>query len=130
MKKLLLLFITLLYVYTAGASEDGKTWPASKKAKQFVKDTIVIDFYALPFGIGWNKPEQLHTYMGRAIDAGITGSSITLAPTYFTWAQFIGEYNIWRKTMLETPERYVFVHSVEDIAKVYGGNMLRVYKEV
>ena len=119
MKKLLLVFVTLLYVCTAGASEDGKTWSASKKAKQFVKDTLVIDFYAPPFGIGWDKPEQLHTYMGRAIDAGITGASITLSPTYFTWPQFIAEYNIWRNTMLETPERYIFVHGVEDIERAH-----------
>ncbi|MGC6466528.1 MAG: hypothetical protein ACON38_01420 [Akkermansiaceae bacterium] len=34
------------------ASEEWKTWGASDKAKQFVKDTIVIDMFASPHGTG------------------------------------------------------------------------------
>ncbi|RLB99497.1 MAG: dipeptidase, partial [Deltaproteobacteria bacterium] len=51
MKRVLYTVIALIFL--AGicqASEEGKTWPASDKAKQFVKDTIVVEFYAPPFG--------------------------------------------------------------------------------
>ena len=34
------------------AGEESKTWPASDKAKQFVKDSIVIDMFASPHGTG------------------------------------------------------------------------------
>jgi hypothetical protein len=40
---------------TAFASLAAKTWPASDKAKQFVKDTIVIGMMASPYGTGWTK---------------------------------------------------------------------------
>jgi len=101
------------------ASEEGKTWPASDNAKQFVKDTIIVEFYAPPFGVGWDDPAQMHTYMERAIDAGITAVSITLAPTYFTWDQFLAEYNIWRNTMLQKSDNFIFVHDVEDIERAH-----------
>ncbi|WP_439108145.1 hypothetical protein [Congregibacter sp.] len=38
---------------TANASLDAKFWPASDKAAQFVKDTVVIGMLASPYGIGW-----------------------------------------------------------------------------
>ena len=62
-------------------SEESKTWPASDKAKQFIKDTIVIDFYASPYGVGWAKDETLQAYVQRALDAGVTGTSSTVAAT-------------------------------------------------
>ena len=104
---------------TAQASVESKTWPATDKAKKIVKDAIVIDFYAPPFGIGWNKDHQLHDYMDRARDAGITGASITLSPTYFTFAQHLAEHKKWVDTMNQTADKFLFVHSVEDIEKAH-----------
>ncbi|WP_370980571.1 dipeptidase [Agaribacterium sp. ZY112] len=101
------------------ASDNSKTWKASAKAKQFIKDTIVMDFFASPYGVGWNKPEHLHDYLNRAHDAGITGASATLAPTYFTFEQFRKEHATWRSTMLQTPNRYSFVKNVEDIERAH-----------
>ncbi len=63
LKKLFYTFITLLLLTgISNASEESKTWSASKKAKKFVKDTVVIGFFATPYGIGWTKPEHLHDY--------------------------------------------------------------------
>lgn len=98
-------------------SYESKTWPASQEAKDFVKENIVIDFYASPYGVGWNKSEHLHDYVDRAMDAGITGTSATLAAAYFTWEQFLNEYSIWRTTMLEQADHFVFVHNVDDFQK-------------
>ena len=82
-------------------SEESKTWEASDKAKEFVKQTIVLDFFASPYGVGWNKSEHLHNYIGRAMTTGITGVSATLAATYYTWEDFLKEYHRWRTTMME-----------------------------
>ena len=38
--------------------------------------------------------EKLHTYIERAMEAGISGAAITLAPTYYTWEQFQKEHGI------------------------------------
>ena len=100
-------------------SEESKTWPASEQAKEFVKENIVIDFFASPYGVGWNKPEHLHDYIGRAMETGVTGVSATLAATYFTWDQFLQEQQVWRSTMMETPERYIFVNDVGDIRRAH-----------
>ena len=62
-------------------SIESKTWPSSDKAKQFVKDTICIDFFASPFGAGWTEDSELHDYISRAMATGITGASMTIAET-------------------------------------------------
>jgi membrane dipeptidase len=71
----------------AQASLESKTWPASKKAQKFVKDTVVIGFFASPYGTGWTKDEHLHDYLKRSRNAGITGHDMTLAAGSYTWDQ-------------------------------------------
>lgn len=78
------------------ASIESKTWPASDKAKKFVKDTVVIGFFASPWGTGWTKDEHLHDYLDRAKVAGVTGHSMTLAAASHNWNQYIGEHQKWR----------------------------------
>jgi len=124
MKKVTFISIIVIAVYVTMAfiippSEESKTWEASDKARQFVKKSIVIDFYAPPFGVGWNESSQLHEYMGRAMKTGITGASITLAPTYFTWEEYQKEHANWQNTMLQKPDNFLFVHSVEDIERAH-----------
>lgn len=85
-----------------------------------MKESIVIDFFASPYGVGWNKSEHLHNYMDRAMQTGITGTSATLAATYYTWEQFTKEYSIWRTTMMEHQEKFVFVHDVDDFEKAHS----------
>ncbi len=97
------------------ASMESKTWPASDKAKQFVKDTVVIGFLASPYGTGWTKSEHLHEYTQRARDAGITGHSMTLAAGSYNWDQYLSELQGYRSAMAETPGKYVFVRSTRDI---------------
>jgi len=124
MKKTISIAIIFIAIFITAAfmippSEESKTWKSSEKAAKFVKDNIVIDFYAPPFGIGWNESSQLHTYMERALKAGVTGASITLAPTYFTWEQYQKEHANWQNTMLQKPDNFLFVHSVEDIERAH-----------
>ena len=63
--RLLLICSTLLITH-ANASLQSKVWPASEKAKQFVKDTVVIGFLASPYGAGWTQNQQLLDYFERA----------------------------------------------------------------
>jgi membrane dipeptidase len=117
LRSILVLMLVLVSGGWLAASDNSKTWPASDKAKQFIRDTIVMDMFASPYGVGWTKPEQLHDYLNRAHEAGITGVSATLAPTYYTFEQFLKEHEIWRSTMLQTENRYIFVKHVEDIER-------------
>ena len=97
------------------ASEETKTWPGSEKAMQFVKDTIVIDMFASPHGTGWTEDSNLHDYMNRAREAGITGGEMTLAAGSYSFDQFLNEHYQFRRAMAQTPDKYVFVRSVRDI---------------
>lgn len=111
----LITLLALLFPGSILASVESKTWDASDKAKQFVKDTVVIGFFASPFGTGWTKPKHLHEYTQRSRDAGITGHSMTIAAGSYTWDQYMNELQIYRKAMAETPGKYVFVRSTRDI---------------
>lgn len=107
--------LSLILSGTALASLESKTWPASEKAKQFVNDNIVIGFFASPYGTGWTKDEHLHDYLQRSRDAGITGHDMTLAAGSYTWNQYLRELQIYRRTMAQTPGKYIFVRSIRDI---------------
>jgi len=122
MRKLTILILMLVLSVAVEASDNSKSWDASDKAKQFVKDTIVIDMFASPHGVGWTEPADMHDYLERAWEAGITGVSATLSPTYYTWDQFQKEHALWRSTLLQTPDRYIFVKSVEDIERAHRNN--------
>ncbi len=120
MKKQLttLLTITLL-AGIAQASVESKTWPASDKAKQFVKDTVVIGFFASPWGTGWTEDKHLHDYLGRARAAGITGHSMTIAAGSYNFNQFLAEHHKYRDTMTQDSDQYTFVHSIRDIESAH-----------
>lgn len=118
-----LFFLIMLSLFISATeepsySEESKTWSASDKAKEFVKQSIVIDFFASPYGVGWNKSEHLHNYIDRARNTGITGVSATLAATYYTWEDFSNEYHQWRTTMLEK-DHFLFVNQVDDIRRAH-----------
>ena len=73
-RKLIVGFLfTVLSVGTVHASLQSKTWPASDKAKQFVRDTIVLGMLASPYGTGWTDNTQLLDYFALARENGITG---------------------------------------------------------
>ena len=115
------IFLTVATLATvcgnALAGEESKTWPASDKAKNFVKDTIVIDMFASPHGTGWTEDAHFHNYLKRARAAGISGSEMTLAAGSYTFEQFLNEHYQYRRAMVQTPDKYVFVRSVRDIAR-------------
>lgn len=99
----------------AFAGEESKTWPASDKAKQFVKDSIVIGFFASPYGAGWLEEKTIHEYLNRSRAAGITGHDMTIAAANFTWEQYLNELYLFRKAYAAQPGKYVYVRSVRDI---------------
>ncbi len=116
MKTLLLTLISSsLIVANLHGGEEGKAWSASDKAKQFVKDTVVIGFFASPWGTGWTEDKHLHDYLKRSRAAGITGHSMTLAAGSYTFDNFLAEHQKYRSTMAQTPEKYVFVRTIRDI---------------
>ena len=105
----------LLAPVVASASLETKTWPASDEAKQFVKDTIVIGFFASPYGAGWTEDAHLQDYLQRARDAGITGHDMTLTAGTHTWEDFRTQHYAYRGVMAQRPDEFIFVRSHRDI---------------
>ncbi len=120
MKRQLTILLTIaLLAGAVHASVESKTWPASDKAKQFVKDTVVIGFFASPWGTGWTEDKHLHDYLGRARAAGITGHSMTIAAGSYNFNQFLAEHHKYRDTMSQDSDQYTFVHSIRDIESAH-----------
>ena len=114
-KTLLALAAAMAFSTAAEAGLNAKTWPASDKAKQFVKDTVVIGMLASPYGVGWSKNEQLLEYFTEARSAGITGHDMTLAAASQNWDEFLNQHQKFRSAMAEQPDKYTFVRSTRDI---------------
>jgi len=100
---------------TSYANLNAKHWPASDKAKKFVKDTIVIGMLASPYGTGWTRNDQLLTYFKEARDAGITGHEMTLTAASKNWDNLMQQHHAFRSAMAEEPENYIFVRTTRDI---------------
>ena len=116
MKKLIYTTVTLLFLTgISHASMKSKTWPASEKAKKFVKDTIVIGMMASPYGTGWTKNEQLLEYYRESRDVGITGHELTLTAASMNWDDLMEQHHAFRSAMAEEPENYIFVRTTRDI---------------
>ncbi|WP_282124195.1 dipeptidase [Algibacter mikhailovii] len=96
-------------------SEESKVWEATDKAKKFVKETIIIGFFASPYEAGWTEDSHLHDYLNRSRATGITGHDMTIAAASYTWEEFIKENQKYRATMAQDKEKYIFVRSVRDI---------------
>ncbi|MEP5566457.1 MAG: membrane dipeptidase [Halioglobus sp.] len=111
----LLIIISVLTVSSAHASLNAKVWPSTDKAKQFVKDNIIIGMLASPYGTGWTKNEQLLTYFQEARDAGITGHAMTLAAASHNWDELIRQHHATRAAMAEESDKYIFVRTTRDI---------------
>ena len=116
MKKLLYtIMVVLMIAGVSHASLKSKTWPASDKAKQFVKETIVIGMMASPYGTGWTKNEQLLEYYRESRDTGITGHEVTLTAASQNWDVLMQQHHAYRSAMAEEPENYIFVKTTRDI---------------
>ena len=100
---------------TSFGAEESKTWPASDKAKKFIKDNIVIGYHGCMYGVGWTEDKHLHDYTKRSRDAGITGHDWTAAAAAQSFDYFLTEHQRNRRVMAQTPGKYVFVRSVRDI---------------
>jgi membrane dipeptidase len=115
----LILFVLALAPFLAAiaayASEESKTWPASKEAEQFVKDTVVIGMLASPYGAGWTKNEQLHDYFERARSSGITGHEITVTAADHNFDDFLFQHHKLRSAMSEQADKFLIVHNTRDI---------------
>ena len=108
------------------ASLASKEWPASDKAKQFVKETIVLGMMASPYGTGWTKNEQLLEYYRESREKGITGHEITLAAASQNWDVFMQQHAAHRSAMAEEPENYTFVRTTRDIEAAHLKNKTAV----
>jgi len=120
MKKVLLaIFATLFVTTTCYASLESKKWPASKKARQFVKDTVVIGFLASPYGAGWTKNKQLLDYFEESRKAGITAHDMTLTAASMNFDDLLFQHQKYREAMAEQPDKYTFVRSTRDIESAH-----------
>ncbi len=116
MRKILPPILALFIVMgTAHASVESKTWPASERAQQFVKDTIVIGMLASPWGTGWTDYSQLHDYFALARDNGITGHEMTLAAADMNFETLLEQHYHFRAAMAEQPDKFQIVHNTRDI---------------
>lgn len=99
------------------AGESSKTWDASPKAKQFVKDNIVIEFFASPYGVGFQTDKEFHDYMDRQIKAGITGTSATIGAARYSWDQFEKEMDEYKRLVKSNKDKYIIVKDTRDFKK-------------
>jgi membrane dipeptidase len=117
MKKIFLATIIASLSTTAAASIETKDWYefASPEAKEFVKDNLVLDFYASPSAVGFTADSEVAQYIDLAHKRGVTGASVTIAaPHTPNMLAFKSEHAKWKKasSSAKTPIRYV--NSVED----------------
>jgi len=115
MKKILLALAISAISTSALASIESKSWPASDKAQQFVKDNLQIDFYASPYGVGWTKDKQVVDYVKLAHKTGINGASTTIAATYYTREQAIAEMERYNVIAKKHSDIMTVVKTVEEI---------------
>ena len=98
-------FSLILLLLSTTFSEESKTWGASKKAKNFVEESIVIGFFGSPYGAEWTEDKHLHDYLNRSRATGITGHSMTLTAAGHTWENFLAEHQKWKATVAQDPEK-------------------------
>jgi len=115
----LAIFSALVFSLSANASLDSKTWSASEKAKQFVKETVVIGFLASPYGTGWTKNKQVLDYFEESRNAGITGHEMTLTAASMNFDDWLFQNKKYREAMAEQPDKYTFVRSIRDIESAH-----------
>jgi len=109
------IIVSIMFASSSQASLEGKVWPASDKAKQFVKDSIVIGFLASPYGAGWTSNKQLLDYFEESRQAGITGHAMTLTAASMNFDDLLFQIQKYREAMSEQPDKYTFVRSIRDI---------------
>ena len=108
------IIVTILFAGSSQASPESRTWPSSDKAKQFVKENIVIGFLASPYGAGWTSNKQRLDYFEESRQAGITVLAISaaspaasLAASYMTPVM---TYNSSRSFLSGHPSQQKTIH--------------------
>ena len=110
-----LMVIAACSASVAAASLQSKLWPASDKAKQFIKETLVIGFLASPYGAGWTENQQLLDYFEESRKAGITAHDMTLTAASMNFDDLLFQHQKYREAMAEQPDSFTFVRSIRDI---------------
>jgi len=113
--RFLAICLALVFSLNTNASLESKIWPASEKAEQFVKDTVVIGFLASPYGAGWTENKQVLDYFEESRNAGITGHEMTLTAASMNFDDWLFQNKKYREAMAEQPDKYTFVRSIRDI---------------
>ena len=107
--------LSSIFALSANASLESKRWPASDKAKQFVKDTVVIGFLASPYGAGWTENRQLLEYFEESRNAGITAHDMTLTAASMNFDDLVFQHQKYLEAMSEQRDKYTFVRTIRDI---------------
>ncbi|UGA53585.1 membrane dipeptidase [Vibrio sp. VB16] len=109
----------LMVAFSSHASLESKKWPASPKAEQFVKDSVVLGFLASPYGAGWTEDKQLLDYFEESRQAGITGHDMTLTAASMNFDDLLFQHQKYREAMAQQPDKYTFVRSIRDIESAH-----------
>lgn len=107
-------------------SVESKEWAGSDDATRFVKESIVLDFFASPPGTGWTEPAELLNYLASARAAGVTGHSMTIAQADDNWETFLKSHHQFRSTLLQDRKNVTFVHSIRDIEHAHDNGKTAV----
>lgn len=99
--RIVTLVLSSIVALSANASLESKTWPASEKARQFVKDTVVIGFLASPYGAGWTENSQLLDYFEESRNAGITAHDMTLTAASMNFDDLMFQHQKYLEAMSE-----------------------------
>lgn len=103
---------------------QSTTWPASDKAKQFVKDQFAIDSLSAPLVDFMAYPEQWNEYNHRQLEVGITAIGRTASALYYGFNQTCREVHGQLKYIYAEPENFAVVRTAGDIQRVHEAGKL------
>ena len=113
---------------------DTPTPTASERAKQLVKDAIVVDALnclALFRPAGWGEIQSdaglVFDYMDRARASGITSMGVTVGFDPHRSSQTLERISYWLDAISRHPDKYLVARTSSDIRLAHETNRLAIY---
>ena len=108
---------------------------ASDRAKQIVKENIVIDALncvGLFEGINWvdnsaNPAEVIYDYFDRAREAGITSMGVCMSPDPMSDREVIYRIANLNEAVNAHPDKYLLARNTRDIREAHESGRLAIY---
>lgn len=93
---------------------ESRYFDASDKAKEFVRDNLMVDSLTAPVSAGWPREEMFEEYHGRAYESGIDVIGMTVSAGDFTFDVLLEQANRFY-THINADDRFRVVHTARDI---------------